>query len=203
MAYNTFTLTKALSELKLSNDDADLFSSVQPVDLPESLLETLATGKDLALSINTEKAKAEFIIAPLLLFVKRTLKNQISIFSGVDFNVDGTRGLNGVCDFIISRAPRQHVLSAPLIAIVEAKNDNIGDGLGQCIAEMCAAQIYNQQNAATGTVPIESIYGIVTIGSAWKFLKLTGSNVTFDLTEYYIDNPQKIVGVILHIIQYG
>ena len=203
MAYNNFTLAKALGELQLSNDDADLFSSVQPVPLPEIFLETLASGRDLALAINTEKAKAEFIIAPLLLHIKGLLKNQISIFSGVDLNVDGSRGLNGVCDFIISRAPRQHVLSAPLIAIVEAKNDNIGDGLGQCIAEMCATQLYNQQHTSTDTAPIECVYGIVTIGSAWKFLKLKDNHVTFDLTEYYIDTPQKIVGIILHIIKNG
>ena len=37
------------------------------------------------------------------------------------------------------------VLTAPLIAIVEAKNDNIHNGLGQCIAAMFAAWEFNQQ----------------------------------------------------------
>lgn len=197
MAYNQFTLTKALTELSLVTEDEDLFSSVATQELPASLLETIEAGRMLALSINTEKAKSEFIIAPLLLHIKSVLKNQISLFSGVDLNVDFERGLNGTCDFIITRAKNQHVLTAPLISIVEAKNDNIRDGLGQCIAEMYAAQSFNHQH----NINLARVYGIVTTGSAWKFLRLTGDRVTFDLLEYYIDNPQKIVGIILHIIQ--
>ncbi len=199
MAYNNFTLTKALSELNLQNEDADLFSSIEPHPLPAPLQETLEAGRTLALAVNTEKAKSEFIIAPLLLYVRSALKNQISLFSGVDLNVDAERGLVGICDFIISRAKSQHVLTAPLIAIVESKNDNIRDGLGQCIAEMYAAQTFNRIHSPE----IERVYGIVTTGSAWKFLKLEGNCVTFDLPEYYIDAPQAIVGIILHIIQHG
>ena len=199
MAYNNFTMTKALAELQLVKEEADLFSAIPPHALPDHLLQSLEAGKNLALPLNTEKAKSEFIIAPLLLYVKSLLQNQVSLFSGVEFNVDAERGLNGVCDFIISRANSQYLLTAPLIAIVEAKNDNIHNGLGQCMAEMYAAQIFNQQS---GTA-IKDVYGIVTIGSAWRFFKLAGNCITFDLEEYYIDNPQKIVGVILHIIQNG
>lgn len=199
MAYNQFTLTKAITELSLVTEDGDLFSSVTAHPLPASLLETVEAGRILALSINTEKAKSEFIIAPLLLYVKGALKNQISLFSGVDLNVDLERGLNGICDFIITHSQNQHILTAPLISIVEAKNDNIRDGLGQCIAEMYAAQSFNHQH----NINIPRVYGIVTTGSAWKFLRLEGDRVTFDLPEYYIDNPQMIVGIILHIIQEG
>lgn len=199
MAYNNFSMTKALTDLQLTKAESDLFSAVPAHPLPESLLDTLNTGLQLALPINTEKAKSEFIIAPLLVYVKSLLKNQISLFSGIDLNVDAERGLTGVCDFIISRANSQFLLTAPLITIVEAKNDNIHNGLGQCIAEMYAAQTFNR----THTPEIERVYGIVTIGSSWKFFKLEGNCVTFDLPEYFIDNPQKIIGIILHIIQHG
>lgn len=200
MAYNNFTtFPKAISDLQLTHLEDILFESVPEASLPEHLLLTLEEGRELALAVSTEKAKSEFVIAPLLLHIKTVLKNQIGLFSGVDLNVDNERGLNGVCDFIISRDGRQYVLAAPLIAIVEAKNDNIHNGLGQCVAEMRAAQIFNKQNnAGVGTV-----YGCVTIGSAWKFMKLDGDQVTLDLDEYYIDRPQKIVGIFLHIVENG
>ncbi|MEG3979123.1 hypothetical protein QT970_31610, partial [Microcoleus sp. herbarium8] len=38
---------------------------------------------------------------------------------------DAARGLSGYCDFLISRSPEQLVIESPVIALVEAKNDNI------------------------------------------------------------------------------
>jgi len=111
--------------------------------------------------------------------------------------VDPDRGLNGVCDFIITKSARQFILSTPLIAIVEAKNDNLRSGLGQCIAAMYAAEIFNQQSCT----PLEAVFGVVTTGSAWKFLRLQQATVTLDVKEYYIDNAGKILGILTHIVQ--
>jgi hypothetical protein len=54
---------------------------------------------------NSEKARSELIIAPILVDLRRQLNEQISLFSGVDFTVDETKGLNGTCDFIITQSP--------------------------------------------------------------------------------------------------
>ncbi len=70
------------------------------------------------------------------------LKNRISLFSGINLDVDKERSLNGYCDFIISKSAEQFYLKAPIIIIVEAKNENIPDGIGQCIAEMIAAGLF-------------------------------------------------------------
>ncbi len=97
------------------------------------------------MAINTEKSRSEFIIADILIELKRILIDQVSLFSGIDFDVDQTRSLNGFCDFIISKFPKQFFLKAPIITIVEAKNENIPSGIGQCIAEMIAAKLFNEQ----------------------------------------------------------
>jgi hypothetical protein len=115
----------------------------------------------------------------------------------VELSVDSSRGLNGVCDFIITKSARQIILSAPLITIVEAKNDNLRSGLGQCIAVMYASQLFNQQSSA----PVEAVFGVVTTGSAWKFLALQQAAVTLDIKEYYIDNASKILGILTHIVR--
>jgi hypothetical protein len=89
------------------------------------------------------------------------------------------------------------VLTAPLLTIVEAKNDNLFNGLGQCIASMVAADLFNQKAGR----PISVIHGVVTTGSAWKFLRLRDSTVTLDLKEYYIDDPGEILGVLESLVR--
>jgi hypothetical protein len=197
MAFQNFNFPQVQQDLGLTVDEADLFSNVAVVALREEFIAALTEGTNLALAVNTEKAKSEFIIAPTLLELRRSQGDRFGLFSGVELAVDSGRGLNGVCDFIIARSPRQFILSAPLIAIVEAKNDNLRSGLGQCIASMYAAQIFNQQSST----PIETVFGAVTTGSAWKFLQLQQSLVTLDVKEYYIDNAGKILGVLTHIVQ--
>jgi hypothetical protein len=57
----------------------------------------------MAIAVGTEKARSELLISPVLVEVREILNRTISIFSGTDFTVDDTVGLNGICDFLISR----------------------------------------------------------------------------------------------------
>lgn len=197
MAFGDFSFPQVHQDLGLTVVETDLFSQVPVLSLREDFLATLAEGATLALAINTEKAKSEFIIAPLLLELRRMMGGMFGLFSGVELDVDPARGLNGICDFILSKATQQFILSAPLVAIVEAKNDNLRNGLGQCIAAMYAAELYNQRSGND----IPAVFGVVTTGSAWKFLRLEQSVLTLDLKEYYIDNAGKILGVLKHILE--
>ena len=146
----------------------------------------------LARAINTEKARSELIISNVLVEVRKRLDHQISLFSGIEFNVDKASDLNGFCDFIISASPEQLMLNAPVITIVEAKNENLIGGLGQCIAEMVAADRFNQVEGNG----IEIVYGVVTTGTAWKFLMLQDEVAYIDLDEYGIGEPGKIIGIL-------
>ena len=112
----------------------------------------MRAGVDLALAVNTEKARSEFIIAPVLMELGGCSADGFGLFSGVEFDVDASRGLNGFCDFILTRSPLQSVLTAPVLAIAEAKNDNLRNGLGQCIAAMVAAREFNAKSSAGAVV---------------------------------------------------
>ncbi len=197
MSFQDFSFPQVQQDLGLTLDETDLYSHVPTLSLREEFAATLTEGTTLALAVNTEKAKSEFIIAPLLLELRRLLGDRFGLFSGVELTVDPNRGLNGVCDFIITKSAKQFVLSAPVIAIVEAKNDNLRSGLGQCIASMYAAQVFNQQSGPS----IEAVFGVITTGSAWKFLRLQQDALTLDVKEYYIDNAGKILGILTHIVQ--
>jgi hypothetical protein len=198
MAYSDFTLAKVREAFSLTfEENRDLFADIPAVSPSERLKLTLEENIPLAIAINSEKARSEFLIAPILSEVRRQLNYEISLFSGVDFNVEPSQGLNGFCDFILSQNREQYYISAPIMTVIEAKNENIIAGLGQCIAAMLAAQIFNQRsNNASG-----AIYGIVTTGTTWKFLTLQGNIAAIDSTEYYIKEIDKILGILLNPFQ--
>ena len=197
MAFSDFTFPQVQQDLGLTVDEADLFSPIPTVSLREDFVTTLTDGATIALAVNTEKAKSEFIIAPVLLEVRRLCGGAVGLFSGVALDVDPAKGLNGVCDFLLTKTARQFILNAPIVTVVEAKNDNLRNGLGQCIASTYAAALYNQRAAS----PIQAVCGVVTTGSAWKFIRVTGTTVTLDLKEYYIDNLSKLIGILKYIVQ--
>ena len=198
MAYNDFTLMGLKQQFGLQiREEGNLFGPNAPVPISDLLRQCLQEYVPLALDISTEKARSEFIIAPILAEVRRQLDGRISLFSGVEFNVDIEQGLRGVCDFLFSLSPLQMAIEAPVVAIVEAKNENIKQGTVQCIAELVAAQQFNREQGN----PIRTVYGAVTTGSIWKFLRLQESLVTVDTSEYYVKEVEKIVGIMVTVLR--
>lgn len=198
LSYSKFTLETVKEAFGLTlAENQDLFAEVETVTPSDILITILQEYIPLATAINTEKARSEFLISQVLADVRRKLNYQISLFSGTEFNVNSELGLQGYCDFIISCSPEQYFITAPVIAIIEAKNENIIRGLGQCVASMVGVQLFNEE----AKNELNVIYGAVTTGTAWKFLKLEGKTVFIDSMEYYIKELNKILGIILHPIQ--
>ena len=132
----------------------------------------------------------------MLLEARRQVQRRVSLFSGVEFTVDQSRGLNGVCDFLFSLSPEQLTIEVPVVTVVEAKNDSLKSGLGQCMAEMVAACLFNQQRGRE----LPRVYGVVTTGSLWKFLQLEGAVVSLDLREYPISELGRVVGILVRML---
>ena len=197
MPYSQFTIEQIKKDFGISiSEQFGIFLNVPEVDCSDFLTQSLQEYLPLALAIDTEKARSELIVMPILVELKRqyNLQNklQISIFSGRDFTVDVGKGLNGFCDFLISRSPEQIIIEAPVVTLVEAKNDNIQSGLGQCMAEMIAAQVFNEIKGNQ----ISTIYGVITTGTNWRFLRLNGKTIDIDLNEYFISQLGKILGIL-------
>nr|VFK67704.1 MAG: hypothetical protein BECKUNK1418G_GA0071005_11589 [Candidatus Kentron sp. UNK]VFK72982.1 MAG: hypothetical protein BECKUNK1418H_GA0071006_11549 [Candidatus Kentron sp. UNK] len=196
MSYSDFTIADLQDRFHLVfTEDRRLFSEIPDYELPEGLAAMLAEFVPLALAIDTEKARSELIVAPVLAKLKLTLKG-ISLFSGIEFNVDQEAGLSGRCDFIIAKSREQYRLDAPLLIMVEAKNDNIKSGIPQCGAEMIAAQRFNAER----NNHLETIYGCVTTGSLWRFLELSGKSFSIDNIEYHIQTPERIMAILAAIV---
>ncbi len=200
MSYSEFTLSQIEQNFQLMiRERIKLFSDIVSVEISDLLSATLAENIPLALAINTEKARSEMIVTPILIELRKIVDREISLFSGTDFNVDPKQGLNGTCDFIISKSKEQLFLKTPIITIIEAKNESIKGGLPQCIAAMLAAQILNDQENTS----ISNVYGAVTSGNNWKFLKLHEKSAFIDIDEYYINDPGKILGILLNMVEHA
>ena len=198
MAYSNFSLGDLIKQFGLTlKDKNDLFAHIPEVEYSEYLNFTLNYNLRIASEINTEKSRSEMIIAPVLLELRRMLDDKISLFSGKEFNVDLEKGLNGACDFLISLSESQILIMAPVIAIVEAKKEDLIGGLGQCAAEMYAAQLFNQKEG--NQIPI--IYGVMTSGTVWRFLKLEGNALDVDVAEYYVKDVGKILGILSSLLK--
>ena len=195
MSYSDFKDLDSLKSLGITTIESvqNLIAS-EPIEPSLFLIEALKRFVPLATAINTEKARSEYIIAPILSEIA-FINSQVSLFSGRNFNVDASRGLTGFCDFILTRNSDKLVIKAPVIVIVEAKNENINDGLAQCIASMYAAQIVNQRNLEEN---IKTVYGIVTTGQVWRFLSIDKTQqVKVDLNERYLTPLNELLGILV------
>ncbi len=196
MSYREFTWSKAKQDFNLKTVEGERFLPEVPVVQPSALLqETLKRGVPWAIAVGNEKARSEAIINPILLEVKQILDGKISVFSGEEFNIEPEVGLNGTCDFLVSQSPEQIAVEAPVLVVVEAKKEDLKRGMGQCLAEMVAAQRFNQANQRT----IPTIYGSVSMGTAWRFLKLEDSTVTVDLTDYPVPPVEQVLSILVWI----
>jgi hypothetical protein len=198
MAYSDFTLPQVIDQFQLHQQSISLFDSVQPIALSEWLKETLASSQKLGLLSSTEKARSEFIVVPILLELERHNQNSVAVYSGKRFDVDSSKGLNGECDFILGKGMTSHVIQAPILALVEAKKQDIELGLGQCTAQMIAAQIFNQSKQQ----PTEAIFGCVTTAENWQFLKLEDKTLLIEPQIYYLNELEKVLGILQTILDF-
>ncbi|MBO3459756.1 hypothetical protein G7B40_033955 [Aetokthonos hydrillicola Thurmond2011] len=199
MPYSEFTtITKVEEAFGLTTVEGRRFlPEIELIKASDQLVGYLEEVLPIAIATGSEKVRSELIIAPILLEVWRILEKQIGIFSGEDFDVDSSVGLNGRCDFLLSRSPKLIEIDAPAVVIVEAKKADLKSGIGQCVAEMVAAQRFNKAKKK----PVNTIYGSVTSGTQWRFMKLEENTVTFDLSEYPVPPVDFILSCLIWMIR--
>jgi hypothetical protein len=208
MFYEGFTLELLVQRFGLSIQHKDLYANIAPQTASDLLHAVLKRNLPLVFGKGTEKARSELLIAQVLVEVREILEQQIAVFSGVAFNVDKKLGLHGYCDFLISQNPLLIEVQAPVIMLVEAippegaswnqeaKREDLAGGIAQCIAEMVAAQKFNEQRNQAR----EKIFGVVSSGTDWRFLQLEKTTVTLDLREYTLKELEAILGILVFMV---
>ena len=201
MSYSEFTsIIKVKQAFGLTTVEGPRFlPQITPIAPSATLTDFLANSLPVAVATGSEKARSEMIITPVLLEVRKILQQNISLFSGEDFTVDYETGLNGICDYLISRSPEMLEIEAPAVAVVEAKKADLKTGIGQCVAEMVAMQKFNEAKGK----PISVIYGGVSNGTQWRFLKLEEKIVSIDLNDYALPPVDEILGMLVWMVRDG
>src|SRR5437660_5194707 len=125
MAFSDFDLRGVRERFGLTLEEGqDLFASIPEAAVGEQLRTFLDEWAPAALAMNTEKARSEMIIAPILMAAVRLAPPPVSLFSGVTFDVDKDQGLNGACDYLVTRSAERFYISHPVVAVVEAKKED-------------------------------------------------------------------------------
>jgi hypothetical protein len=187
MSYTDFSIDSIINDLGLNIETVGIFPDLEPLPTPPWLRESLDRGTRQVLL--SEKARSEFLVVPILLACQEQGPGEVAIYSGQRLDVDAARGLVGECDFILSATPPLPGLRAPLVTIVEAKKNDIEGGIWQCIAQMVGARLFNERAGQ----PIEEIFGCVTNGEIWQFLRLAGKIAQIDRVRHYIDDVGSIL----------
>ncbi len=196
MAYSKFTVISVKKQFGLTDKRVQLFKDFELIEPSSWLKETLENTKEVAYF--SEKSRSEAIVMPILIELRNNNKNNsFAIYSGAIFDVDKKQGLNGEVDFILGYSTQNYEVEAPIFCMVEAKDNDIEVGLGQCIAQMIAARMLNEKEG----YPTEKIYGCVTTGEDWQILKLEENVVLFDNQRYYLKNISEILGVLQRIVE--
>ncbi len=203
MAFRDFRYPDVVAHFNLSYETADdLFADVPPLTLLPATRGMLATTARLATILNNEKAWAEWLIAPLLADLWGRFNSPVGLYSGAEFHPDPDAGLTGFLDFAFCRGPQHPLMTPPVLftppvlLTFQAKRDDLHEGLGQCVAGLVGAQRFNRRHG----VDEPHLYGCVTTGSLWRFLRLSGTTLTLDFIVYNLGQIDRILGAIASVI---
>ncbi|MGB3264973.1 MAG: hypothetical protein WBA89_13590 [Microcoleus sp.] len=93
MPYSQFSIEQIKAAFGIAfSSKMGLFADIPEIEPSSFLQETLQFNLPLALEINSEKARSELIVAPIILVeIKKLLPERMSLFLGREFNVDAAR----------------------------------------------------------------------------------------------------------------
>jgi hypothetical protein len=195
MTYLDFSLDILQRDFAIKVHDQALFDplgDLVPSAQLQNHLQAIA-----GVAIVSEKARSEFIVAPILVECRERMQRRINIFSGVRLDVDAERGLKGECDFILARSESRYAVQAPIMVILEAKKHDMDEGLGQCTAQLLGAYRYNEREGK----PVAHLYGCVTTGESWQFLKIAGNNLQIHPERFAIKEVSRILWFLMECLK--
>jgi hypothetical protein len=188
MGYSNYKKIKTVSKkFKIDVAMERLFENVTLVEPSNWLKESLQFAE--LMPLTNEKSKSERVVSPILLEVVKSYSTKITLFSGENIDIQPENDLSGECDFFFGLHPPKPFIDTPIISLTEAKDEDMELGIGQCAAQMYGARLFNEADGKT--IPV--IYGCVTNGLEWQFLKLYNNCFYVDKKVY--TNLNEILGV--------
>ena len=137
-------------------------------------------------ALESEMARRETLIAPILLEVARNAEAKVNI----EFPLDVSRQLKGSLDYLL------HTKTDFLV--VEAKNEDLYRGFKQLAVELIALKEWLNDEE------INFLYGAVSTGNAWQFGRLDVKNkhIIQDLNIYTVPlQLEELLKILIGILE--
>jgi hypothetical protein len=192
--YSSFSFKSVKKQFGLKSVKGIIFDNLMPIEPSQWLLDALEMSSNMA--IVSEKSRSEWIVSPMMMDIKRRNINKMNILSGENMDASKEQSLTGECDFIFVKDPDTFNVESLIFCLVEAEKHDLTGGLGQCTAQMIGARMLNEQD----NIDFPVIYGCVTTGSDWQFLKLENQTVTIEKNLKYIIELPQLLGMFQRII---
>jgi hypothetical protein len=194
MGFGDFSFEELIERFSLTVRSVELFPEIPTLEPDPWLIDALERHRNFALV--SEKSRCEFIVAPILANAVSLLGSDYFLYSGISLNIDALIGLKGECDFIVAKSQvTVALLTPPLLVVIEAKRDDFDEGIPQCAAQLVAAQRFNAKRRE-GHRPI---FGCVTTGTEWQFLRLHETELLLDRERVPLASLDRIRGILVAI----
>ena len=137
------------------------------------------------ITMDSEMAKRDFMIAPILWEVIRHAEVKIN----VEYPIDIDNKLSGSLDYLV-RSDQDMI-------VIEAKKGDLDKGFNQLIAEMIALDRHEEKELP------RLLYGAVSIGELWRFgvLNRYDKSIYKDLHTYRVpEDIEQVLTIIIGIL---
>jgi hypothetical protein len=134
-------------------------------------------------TLTSETARRETLVAPILLEIAIRYNAQLRI----EYPLTVNSWLKGTLDYLLRLGQ--------VIVIIEAKNDDLTRGFTQLAAELIALSQAQE---------LETLYGAVTTGEAWRFGQLDQNQkqITQDIKLFTVpDDLDQVMGILIGILE--
>jgi hypothetical protein len=198
MAYRDFKMDDLERKFGIREIGTHIFdpSTIAKIQPSEKLKSDLKEARYITLS--TEKAVSERLVSPVLVELKKLNDDFIQIFSGEIIAGDKNLGLNGEIDYIFSKTPETTKPKNPIFCVTESKIGLVETAFPQVTAQMLGIRHFNRNR----NQDVETLFGIATDGRNWRILKLDGSNLFIDKTEFLAADLPLLLGALQSIIDF-
>ena len=192
--YSSFSFAGVKKQFSLKSTKGIIFDNLEPIEPSSWLTDALKIASKMA--VVSEKSRSEWIVSPIMMEIKNQNSDRMNILSGENMSVSKDESLTGECDFIFVKDPYTFIVESLIFCLVEAEKHDIVGGLGQCVAQMVGARMLNEQDGVNFPV----IYGCVTTGTDWQFLKVENQLITIENNLKYINELPYLLGTFQRII---
>ncbi len=192
--YSSFSFKAVKKQFGLKSVRGIIFDNLTPIEPSTWLLDALERSSRMA--VVSEKSRSEWIVSPIMMEIKYRNVDKMNILSGENMDASKEQSLTGECDFIFVKDPDTFNVESLIFCLVEAEKNDLISGIGQCTAQMLGARMLNEQD----DVDFPIIYGCVTTGTDWQFLKLENQLVTIERSLKYINELPYLLGTFQRIV---